>query len=111
MNSLDLFSVRALMQALEQIHSTLKAHDVHAHIAREQHSSRTPQQRDLSRAMPRSMNNFDAPGDGQYFPISQRLVDGDRRHSLVMIVEQPAHHLPQQAGCRAHRPKRTSTRP
>ena len=42
-----------------------EAHEVHAHIAREQHSSRTPQQRDVSRAMPRSMNNFDAASDGQ----------------------------------------------
>ena len=29
-----------------------EAHDVHAHIAREQHSSRTPQQRDLSAQCP-----------------------------------------------------------
>src|SRR6202008_149367 len=54
-----------------------KAHDVHACIAREQHSSRTPQQRDLSCAMARRMNNLEASGDGQYFPRGQGLVDGN----------------------------------
>jgi hypothetical protein len=41
------------------------------------------------------MNNFDAAGDGQYFPITQRLVNGNRLHSLIGIEEQPAQHLPQ----------------
>ena len=41
-----------------------ETHEVHAHIAREQHPSRTPQQRDLSCAMPRSVNNFEAARDG-----------------------------------------------
>ena len=41
------------------------------------------EQHDLSRAMPRSMNNLDAAGDGQYFPRGQRLVNGNRLHSLV----------------------------
>ncbi len=57
----------AFLQALEADGIT-KAHDVHAHVAREQHSSRTPQQRDLSGAMARSMDNFDAASNGQYFP-------------------------------------------
>jgi hypothetical protein len=48
--------------------------------------------------MPRGMNNFDAAGDGQYFPISQRLVDGNGLHSLVGIEEQPAQHLPNAPG-------------
>jgi hypothetical protein len=63
------------LQTLEA-NGITEAHGVRAHIAREQHTSRTPQQRDVSRAMPRGMNNFDAAGDGQYFPITQRLVDG-----------------------------------
>ena len=45
-----------------------EAHQVHAHIAREQHASRTPQQRDLSVTMPRNMDDFDAAGDGLVFP-------------------------------------------
>jgi hypothetical protein len=51
-----------------------EAHQVRAHIAGEQHPSWTPQQRDVSLAMPRGMNNFDAASDGQYFSITQRLV-------------------------------------
>jgi len=57
----------AVLQTLEADGIT-KAHDVHAHVAREQHSSRTPQQCDLSGAMTRSVNHFDATSDGQYFP-------------------------------------------
>ena len=45
-----------------------EAHSVHAHVARKQHSSRTPEQRDLSRAMPRSMNDFETTSDGQHLP-------------------------------------------
>src|SRR5215475_7820419 len=86
-----------------------EAHEVRAHIAREQHSSRMPQQRDLSRAMPRSMNDFDPASDEQYFPSGQRLVDGNRLQSLVGMVEQLAQHSPQQTRCRSHRPKRTSS--
>jgi hypothetical protein len=41
------------------------------------------------------MNDFDAASDGQYFSITQRLVDRNRRQSLVRIEEQPAQHLPQ----------------
>jgi hypothetical protein len=44
-----------------------EAHKVRAYIAREQHSSRTPQQRDLPRAMPGSMNDFESASDRQYF--------------------------------------------
>ena len=62
-----LLACTAFLQTLETDGIT-KAHDVHANVAREQHSSRTPQQRDLSGAMTRSMNNFNAPSDGQYFP-------------------------------------------
>src|SRR5215469_3168899 len=53
-----------ILQTLEAERIT-EAHDVHAHIAREQHSSRAPQQRDLSRAMPRTVNHFDAASEGQ----------------------------------------------
>ena len=60
-----------------------EAHQVHAHIAREQHASRTPQQRNLSRTVSRNMNDFDAAGDGQYFLRGQRLVDSYRLQSLV----------------------------
>ena len=56
-----------------------KTHEVRAYIAREQHSSRTPQQGDVSRAMPRSMDNLDAARDRQYFTSGQRLVYGNRR--------------------------------
>lgn len=86
-----------------------EAHEVRAHVAREQHASRMPQQRDLSRAMRRSMNNFEAAGDWQCFARRQRLVDGDRLHSLLGTEEQPAQHLPQQTRCGCHRPKRTTT--
>src|SRR6516162_2406547 len=95
-----------LLQILEADGIT-EAHEVRAHIARKQHASRMPQQHDLSRAMPRSMDDFDTASDGQYFPISQRLVDGNRLQSLVGMVEQLAHHLPQQTRCSPHRPKRT----
>src|SRR5262249_2110681 len=37
-----------------------EAHEVRAHIARKQHPSPMQQKRDLSRAMPGSMNDFDA---------------------------------------------------
>ena len=57
----------AFLQTLEADGIT-KAHDVHAHVAREQYSSRTPQQCDLSSAMTRSVNYFDATSNGQYFP-------------------------------------------
>jgi hypothetical protein len=97
-----------LIQVLEADWIT-EAHEVRAHIAREQHASRSPQQRNVSRAMPRGMNNFDAAGDGQYFPVSQGLIDGNGLRPLVGIEEQPAQHLPQQTRCRPHRPKRTST--
>ncbi len=59
--------------------------------------------------MPRRMNNVDAASEGQYFPSGQRLVDGNRLHSLVGMEEQLAHHLPQQTRCPPQRPKRTST--
>ena len=55
-----------------------EAYDVRAHISGEQHSSRTPQQRDLSGAMPGDMNYFEAACDRQYFSWGQRLVDGNR---------------------------------
>jgi hypothetical protein len=64
-----------------------EAHDVHAYVTREQHSSWTPQQRDLSRAMSRSMNHFEAASDGKYFASSQGLVDGNRLQSLTGMVE------------------------
>jgi hypothetical protein len=86
-----------------------EAHEVRARIACEQHSSRAPQQRDLSRAMPGNMNDFDTASDGQYFSSGQRLVDGNRLHLFVGMVEQPAQHSPQQIRCRPHRPKRTAT--
>ena len=57
----------AFLQTLEADGIT-QAHDIHAHVAHEQHSSLTPKQRDLSGAMARSMNNFDAASNGQYFP-------------------------------------------
>jgi hypothetical protein len=57
----------AFIQILEAA-GISKAHEVHAHIAREQHASRTPQQRDLSRTVSRNMDEFDAAGDGQYSP-------------------------------------------
>src|ERR1700722_3230425 len=59
--------------------------------------------------MPRSMNNFNAASDGQYFPSGQRLIDGYRPQSVVGMVEQLAQHSAQQTGCRPQRPKRTST--
>ena len=62
-----------LIQALEADGIT-EAHEVRAHIACEQHASRTPQQCDLSRAMPRSMNDLEAASNGKYFPICQRLI-------------------------------------
>jgi hypothetical protein len=86
-----------------------EAHEVHVHIARKQHSPRTPQQRHMSRAVPGGVNYFDAAGDGQYFPIGQRLVDGDRLQSLVGMKEQLAHHAPRQTRRRHYGPKRTST--
>jgi hypothetical protein len=55
------------------------------------------------------MNNFDAAGDGQYFPRGQGLVDGNRLQSLVGMEEKIAHHAPQQTGRRPYRPKRAST--
>jgi hypothetical protein len=85
-----------------------EAHKVRARIARKQHSSRMPQKRDLSGAMPRSMNNFDTAGDGHYVPSGQWLVDGDRLQSLLGMEEQLAQHLPQQTRGRPHRSKRTS---
>jgi hypothetical protein len=54
-----------------------KSHDVHEHIGRKQHAARAPKQRDLSRAMPRSMNDIDASSDVQGFAVGQRLVNGD----------------------------------
>src|SRR5579872_2098603 len=84
-----------------------EAHDVHAHIARKQHLSRPPQQRDLSRAMSGTMNNLDAAGDGQCFPGDQSLVDGHRLQALIGMIEQLAQHSPQQPGRRRQRPKRT----
>jgi len=33
-------------------------------------------QRDLSRAMSKEYEKFDAASDGRYFPSSQKLVDG-----------------------------------
>src|SRR5262249_6392231 len=58
--------------------------------------------------MPGDMNYFDAACDGQYFPWGQRLVDGDRRESLVGMEEQLAQYSPQQTRCRRHRPETTS---
>jgi len=92
----------------ERADGITEAHDVHAHIAREQRSSRTPQQRDLSRAMPGSVNGSDAASDGQYCPRGQRLDDGNRVQSLLGMLEQVAQNLPQQTRCRRQRPKWTS---
>src|ERR1700733_291874 len=58
--------------------------------------------------MPGSMNDFDAAGDRQYFPIGQRLDDGNRLQSFVWMEEQLAQHAPQQTRCPPHRPKRAS---
>jgi len=44
----------------------------------------TPEQRDLSRAMPRNMISM-PPGIGRISPLAKGVDDG-RRHSLVMIV-------------------------
>jgi hypothetical protein len=41
------------------------------------------------------MNDFDAASDRQRVTGSQRLVDGNRLHSLLGIEEQPTQHLPQ----------------
>jgi hypothetical protein len=46
-----------VLQTLE-VDGITEAHDVHAHIARERHSSRMPQQRDLSRATHVSWHGF-----------------------------------------------------
>src|SRR5215469_17282878 len=75
------------LQVLEA-NGIAEAHDVRAHISREQHSSRTPQQRDLSGAMPGDMNYFEASRDRQYIPRGQRLVDGNRVQALVGMEEQ-----------------------
>src|SRR5215469_11755081 len=95
------------LQVLEA-NGITETHDVCAHVSREQHSSRTPQQRNLSGAMPGNMNYFEATRDGQYFPRVQSLVDGNRIQSLVGMVEQVAQNSPKQTRCRRHRPKRTS---
>jgi hypothetical protein len=58
--------------------------------------------------MAKRMNNLEAPGDGQYFPRGQGLVDGNRLHSLVGMEKQLAHHLPEETGRAPHGPKRTS---
>lgn len=65
--------------------------EVHAHVAGEQHSSLTLQQRDLSCAMTKCMHNFEAACDGQHFPVSQRLIDSHRRRSLIVVVEESLH--------------------
>src|SRR5215469_14234480 len=101
-------ALTTFLQILEA-NGITKAHDVRAHISREQHSSRTPQQRDLSGAMPGDMNYLEAACDRQGFPWGQRLVDGNRVHSLFGMEEQIAQNSPQQARRRRHRPKRTST--
>ena len=67
----------AFLKILEADRIT-EAHDIRAHISRKEHSSRTPQQRDLSRAMPGDMNYFETNCDAQCFPWGQRLVDGNR---------------------------------
>jgi hypothetical protein len=58
----------AFPQILESERIT-QTHDIHADIAREEHSSRTPQQRDVSGTMSRSMDHLNTAGDVQYFAI------------------------------------------
>ena len=83
------------LQVLEA-NGITEAHDVRAHISCEQHSFRTPQQRDLSGAMPGDMNYVEATRDLQCFPWDQRLVYGNGIQSLFGMEEQVAQNSPEQ---------------
>jgi hypothetical protein len=50
-------------------------HNVRANVAGEQHASRTPQQCELSRAMPRSINDLEAASDRETAGLIRCFLD------------------------------------